>query len=311
MCGVPFRLCSPCHTMTARYLLEQQVPATDVATPLPAPAPRLSPAKPAGPARPEVGAARPTRVLLVEDDDTLRTALRLLLTRHGYTVFEEGTGQSGLRSAYLRSPDLVLLDVILPGIDGYEVLRRLRAVSDVPVIFLTARSDSADVVIGLTSGADDYIVKPCHSIEIIARIERVLHRYRAAERQDEAVYDDGVLRLDSQRLQAWVAGAPLPLSVTEFRVLDRLVRHANVVQHFATLLKSGWDAPAAVGRDRVKFTVSRLRGKLDGTPVGGESVVSVRGIGYLYRSPTTPPLPPPGRTSPPVGYGHAPTLQGL
>lgn len=308
VCGMPFRLCSACHTMTTQYLLEQQVPATDVAMPLPTPAREVSPAKPAAPAHPEIRAARPTQVLLVEDDDAIRLGVGLALTRYGYTVFAEDTGQAGLRSAYLRSPELVLLDVMLPDIDGYEVLRRLRTVSDVPVIFLTARSESVDVVLGLSSGADDYIVKPCQAVELVARIERVLHRYRTAERQHEALYDDGLLRLDSQRQQAWVASAPLPLSATEFRVLDRLVRHANVVQHFATLLKTGRDAPAPAARDRVKFTVSRLRSKLDGTPVGADSIVSVRGIGYLYRSPTTPPLPPHRRTSPAGGYGHGHTL---
>ncbi|MEY9997007.1 DNA-binding response OmpR family regulator [Streptomyces sp. V4I8] len=310
VCGVPFRLCSACHTMTTQYLLEQHVPATDVTMQLPPPPRDNSPAKPSDRTAVVAGPARPTRLLLVEDDEMVRTALRLALTSRGYTVLDVGTGHAGLRSAYLQRPDLVLLDVMLPGIDGYEVLRRLRTVSDVPVIFLTARSDIADVVVGLTSGADDYITKPCRTVEIIARIERVLHRYRAAERQHDAVYDDGLLRLDSQQHQAWAVGDQLPLSMTEFRVLDRLVRHAGLVQHFATLLEAGWDAAAPPARDRIKFTISRLRSKLDGTPVGGESIVSVRGIGYLYRSPTAPPLPSPRRTSPPAGYGHAHTLQG-
>ncbi|MEV0373385.1 response regulator transcription factor [Streptomyces sp. NPDC050636] len=295
--------------MTTQYLLDQHVPATEIGTPQSSAPREPSRSEPAGPTRLDLGPARPTRLLLVEDDDAILEALRLGLMRRGYTVLAEGTGRAGLRSAYLQRPDLVLLDVMLPDIDGYEVLRRLRTVSDVPAIFLTARNDTADTVVGLESGADDYIVKPCHLIEIIARIERVLHRYRAAERQHDDVYDDGLVRLDSQQHQAWAAGSPLPLSTTEFRVLDRLVRHAGLVQHFATLLEAGWDALApAAARDRIKFTISRLRSKLDGTPVGGESIVSVRGIGYLYRSPTTPPLPAPRRTSTPAGYGHAHTL---
>ncbi|MFC5201753.1 helix-turn-helix domain-containing protein [Streptomyces kaempferi] len=106
-------------------------------------------------------------------------------------------------------------------------------------------------------------------------------------------------------------GLPVVLSVTEFRVLDRLVRHVGTVQHFATLLKAGWDVSDPSARARVKFTASRLRGKLDATPVGGGSIVSVRGIGYLYRSPTAPPLPAARPPSAPGGYGHAHALRGL
>ncbi|MEV2198335.1 response regulator transcription factor [Streptomyces phaeochromogenes] len=220
----------------------------------------------------------------------------------------EGTGHAGLRSAYLQRPDPVLLDVILPDTDGFEVLRRLRTVSDVPVIFLTARNDSVDTVVGLTSGADDYTTKPCQPREIIARIERVLHRYRATERRHDDIYDDGPLRLDSEQHQAWAAGSPLPLSTTEFRVLDHLVRRADTVQYFTTLLQAGWDNPAPSARDRIKFTISRLRSKLDTTPAGGASIVSVRGIGYLYRSPTTPPNPTPSPQYAPTPAGYSHTL---
>ncbi|MFH8371231.1 response regulator transcription factor [Streptomyces sp. NPDC018031] len=308
MNGVPFRFCPACYPMATQYLLDQGVPATGIEVPRrPVPS---EPGRtlPTGTARPESGPARPTQLLLVEDDEAVLLALRAVLMRWGYEVLVEGTGRAGLRSAYLQRPDLVLLDVMLPDIDGFEVLRRLRTVSDVPVIFLTARSDSVDVVVGLTSGADDYIVKPCQPVEIAARIERVLHRYRAAEGRGDDVYDDGLLRLDSQRQQAWAAGSRLPLTTAEFRVLNRLVRHAGVIQHVGRLLDEGWDDPDPTAHGRVKFVISRLRGKLDRTPVGGGSIVSVRGVGYLYRSPTTPPLPAPRRDSAPAGYGHARSL---
>ncbi|MFD5206589.1 response regulator transcription factor [Streptomyces anulatus] len=297
--------------MTAQYLLNQRVPASELVTvglaePADPPAPVPVPGKTG---RKEEEPAQPTRLLLVEDDDAIREALCLALTRQGYEVLGEGTGRAGLRSAYLQRPDLVLLDVMLPDIDGMEVLRRLRRVSDVPVIYLTARSDPIDVIVGLETGADDYIVKPCQAREINARIRRVLYRYRAAERRDGDVYDDGLLRLDSLQQQAWTAGVPLPLSRTEFRVLDRLVRRTGAVQHFGTLLEAGWGAASPGARDRVKFTVSRLRGKLDATPVGGGSIVSVRGMGYLYRSPTTPALPPsPKPAAASTGYGHTHAL---
>lgn len=307
--GAPFPFCSACYTVTAHYLLDQRVPACELVT-----VGLTEPAEPPAPVPGKTGRkdeepAQPTRLLLVEDDDAVREALCLALTRQGYEVLGEATGRAGLRSAYLQRPDLVLLDVMLPDIDGMEVLRRLRTVSDVPVIYLTARSDPIDVIVGLETGADDYIVKPCQSREINARIRRVLYRYRAAERRDGDVYDDGLLRLDSPQQHAWAAGVPLPLSRTEFRVLDRLVRHTGAVQHFGTLLEAGWGAASPGARDRVKFTVSRLRGKLDATPVGGGSIVSVRGMGYLYRSPTTPALPPsPKPAAASTSYGHTRAL---
>ncbi|WNF31108.1 response regulator transcription factor [Streptomyces sp. C11-1] len=166
------------------------------------------------------------------------------------------------------------------------------------------------MVVGLETGADDYIIKPYQGAEINARIRRVLYRYRAAERREGDVYDDGLLRLDSAQQQARTAGSPLPLSRTEFRVLSRLARHAGAVQHFGTLLEAGWGAANPGARDRVKFTVSRSRGKLDATPVGGGSIVSVRGMGYLYRSPTTPALPAsPKPVSGSTGYGHTHALR--
>ncbi|MFW6695544.1 response regulator transcription factor [Streptomyces sp. MAR4 CNX-425] len=320
--GSPFRFCAACSTMAVHYLLDQQVPAAEVVTQrLPDPPGPAARADRAEPDRPDGGPDRRPRLLMIEDDEALQEVLAAVLTRQGYEILAEGTGRAGLRSAYLQRPDLILLDYMLPDIDGGEVLRRLRTVSDVPVIYLTARDDSIDVVSGLESGADDYVVKPFQFKELRARIDRVLHRYRAAERRHGDVFDDGVLRLDSPRQRAWAAGSPLALSGTEFRVLDRLVRHAETVQHFATLLETGWDAPPPGARGRVKFTVSRLRGKLDATPVGGESIVSVRGLGYLYRSPAAPALPPlpgprdgrgraAGTATAPGGYGHAPRVPG-
>lgn len=304
--GKPFRFCAVCYTMASWYLADQQVRATEISAPGPA---ASRPAVPAAPAL--SGTAPPARLLVVEDDDAVREALRVMLMRRGYEVLVEGTGRDGLRSSCLRRPDLVLLDVMLPDFDGMQLLRRLRTVSDVPVIFLTARSDPIDVVVGLESGADDYITKPCESREIDARIRRVLYRYRAAEGRRGGIFDDGLLRLDSEQRRAWAAGLPLSLSVAEFRVLDRLVRRAGTVQHFATLLEAGWDVSDPGAQGRVKFTVSRLRGKLDATPVGGGSIVSVRGIGYLYRSPAAPPLPAARPPSTPGAYGHAHALRNL
>ncbi|RBL79088.1 hypothetical protein DDE05_60385 [Streptomyces cavourensis] len=138
------------------------------------------------------------------------------------------------------------------------------------------------------------MVRPCGSRELNARIRRVLFRYRAIERREGNVYDDGLLRLDSAQQRAWTARSPLPLSRTEFRVLDRLARHAGAVQHFGTLLEAGWGTPDPGSRDRIKFTVSRLRGKLDATPVGGGP--SSRSVGWATS--TAPPAHPSCRPPP-------------
>ncbi|UED85063.1 response regulator transcription factor [Streptomyces profundus] len=303
------RLCGPCHKAAIDFLIGQGVTARDIrAVPLtgPEPQPDPVPATPAAPsARHPVGRPlRPARVLLIEDDDALRDVLRMVLTRgDAYLVSSARDGETGLRAAYTQRPDLVLLDIMLPGIDGIEVLRRLRGVSDVPVIFLTARSDSQDLVIGLAAGADDYIVKPFDVNELKARIARVLRRHQVTESR-QAVYEDGLLRLNSLTLEAHVVGEPLALTPTEFRLLNQLVRFPGAVQPFGQLLAAAWNDPGGRGANRVKFMVSRLRRKLDATPLGSDAIASARGIGYFYRPPVSPPPPADPRT-PPAGHGHA------
>ncbi len=299
------RLCGPCYKAAIDFLIGQGVTADDVrAVPLAAPEARPVPA-PATPAAPGVPhpatgrPGRPFRLLLIEDDEALRDILGMLLPRSdGYLVSSVGDGETGLRAAYTQRPDLVLLDIMLPGINGIEVLRRLRSVSDVPVIFLTARSDDQDLVIGLAAGADDYIVKPFNARELKARVARVLRRHQATEHQ-RAVYEDGLLRLDSLTLEARVVGKPLELTPTEFRLLNQLVRHPGAVQPFGQLLAVAWNDPGGRATSRVKFMVSRLRRKLDATPLGGDAIASARGIGYFYRPPAGPPPAGPPSTSPP------------
>lgn len=303
------RLCDTCYEVAVDFLVGQGVAARDVTTvrltergeqsPAPdEPAPGPVPPSPAGSPRP-----RP-RVLLIEDDESMVTVIGMVLSRRGgYRVSHALDGATGLREAYAQRPDLVLLDIMLPGIDGIEVLRRLRSVSDVPVIFLTARSDDQDLVIGLAAGADDYIVKPFRPEELLARMARVLRRHGSTETQ-EPVYEDGLLRLNSLSLEAHVVGRPLELTPVEFRLLDLLVRNAGAVQPFGHLLATAWNDPGGQASARVKFAVSRLRRKLDATPLGGDAIVSARGIGYFYRPPSAS-RPPADEETPRTGHGHA------
>ncbi|WP_220182644.1 response regulator transcription factor [Streptomyces reniochalinae] len=323
------RLCDPCYQAALDFLIGQGVTARDVdtirltdATPsadalrsndantTPSPAASALPALPPGSvpaavrAVPGGGPRRRPRALLIEDDEALVAALEAALSRSGgYQVSHAYDGSTGLREAYARRPDIVLLDIMLPGIDGIEVLRRLRSVSDIPVIFLTARGDDQDLVIGLAAGADDYVVKPCSPRELLARMARVLRRHGETA-HEPAVWEDGLLRLDSLSLEAHVVGQPLELTPIEFRLLDLLVRNAGAVQPFGRLLAAAWNDPEAAAFSRVKFAVSRLRRKLDATPLGGDAIVSARGIGYFYRSPSAP-RPPADTETPREGHGHA------
>lgn len=309
--GTESQVCADCRELAVAFLINSGVPGSAVEVrPLPGyMAERGSDegataiAPPPAPAT----ADHRARVLLIEDDPHVAAAQAAVLTRHRYSVVHKLSGSDGLRAAQAERPDLVLLDLGLPDMDGYETLTRLRTVSDVPVIVVTARADLRSRLHGFNLGADDYVVKPYASAELLARMERVLHR-AAPKQWVDHVYDDGLLRLDSQNFVAAVADAPLRLTRTEFRVLDLLVRNTGVVQPFRKLLARAWDDPDGRDTDKVKFTISRLRGKLDSTVVGSESIVSARGVGYLYRAPgpTAPGTPAaPESPSPRPGYGHA------
>ncbi|WP_413102395.1 response regulator transcription factor [Streptomyces sp. Inha503] len=303
------RLCDTCYETALDFLVSQGVSASDVRTVRLTDRDTAQPQPPAQTQQQTEALVRPPtrrrpRVLMIEDDETVATAMGILLPRRGgYEFSHARDGSTGLREAYAQRPDLVLLDIMLPGIDGIEVLRRLRSVSDVPVIFLTARSDDQDLVIGLAAGADDYIVKPISVTELLARMARVLRRHGSTESQ-EPVYEDGLLRLNSLSAEVHVVGKPLQLTPIEFRLLNCLVRNAGKVQPFEHLLATAWSDPGGQASTRVKFAVSRLRRKLDATPLGGDAIVSARGIGYVYRAPSTA-RPTADTETPRLGHGHA------
>ncbi|MEN3309570.1 MAG: hypothetical protein V7603_5772 [Micromonosporaceae bacterium] len=227
-----------------------------------------------------------SRLLMVEDDPDITLALRLLFTRAGYEVNHAGDGRSGLREAYASHPDLVVLDVGLPEMDGWQVLERLRDVSDVPVLVLTAHGQETDKVRGLRSGADDYLTKPFANAELLARVEALLRRSSNAATWASQVYDDGLLNLDPTGRRAYVHGEEVRLTPTEFRLLNALVRHAGAVLSPNQLLAQAWDDPTGIGQERVKFAVLRLRRKLGWTDPETSPIESVRGFGYRYRRPS-------------------------
>ncbi len=226
-----------------------------------------------------------SRLLVVEDEPDIAQALKLLLQRAGHQVSHAKDGRTGLRDAYTERPELVILDIGLPGMDGWQVLERLRDVSDVPVLLLTAHGQETDKVRGLRGGADDYLTKPFTNAELVARVEALLRRSGSAAQWADEVYDDGALRIDPAARRAFVGGDEVRLTPTEFRLLNVLVRHAGAVLSPNQLLAQAWDDPTGIGPERVKFAVLRLRRKL-GWSDTDSPIESVRGFGYRYRRPS-------------------------
>ncbi|MGK5631068.1 response regulator transcription factor [Streptomyces sp. URMC 123] len=226
-----------------------------------------------------------TRVLVVEDDPDVALALRVLLTRAGYEVLAADNGRDGLKRLFADRPALMILDVGLPELNGWEVLERTRDMTDLPVLLLTARGAERDRVRGLRAGADDYLPKPFGNEELLARVEALLRRSSPARWSGQ--YLDEALRLVPERRAAVWQGHEVRLSAIEFRLLQVLVRNRGRVVTVEQLLARVWDDPDGVGRDRVKFAVLRLRRKL-AEAAGADAedpLEAVRGLGYRYRAP--------------------------
>jgi len=225
------------------------------------------------------------RVLVIEDDQDISLGIRTVLSRSGFEVASSGDGKQGLRAFHAARPDLVVLDIGLPSLDGWGVLERIRDMSDVPVLILTAHGSESDKVRGLNSGADDYLTKPFGNRELAARVEALLRRPRTEQAQAE-VYDDGNLLVRLGAREVSVGGAQVTLTPTEFRLLAALIRHPGQTLTPDQLLELAWNDPLGVGPERVKFGVMRLRRKLgQGAGEPGALIESVRGFGYRYAPP--------------------------
>ena len=227
------------------------------------------------------------RVLVVEDDKDISLGIRTVLSRDGFDVTTSADGKDGLRVFHDSRPDLVVLDIGLPTLDGWAVLERIRDLSDVPVLILTAHGNEADKVRGLHGGADDYLTKPFSNRELAARLEALLRRPRTGQAEVE-VYDDGRLQVNLGSREVSVDGAPVVLTPTEFRLLAALIRRPGQTLTPDQLLKIAWNDPLGIGPDRVKFGIMRLRRKLDRDSAGaglGSSIQAVRGFGYRYVAP--------------------------
>jgi two-component system KDP operon response regulator KdpE len=225
------------------------------------------------------------QLLLVEDDAPIRHALVRALTDRGHVVTSTTTAMAALQQVVEAPPDLVILDLGLPGLDGYEALRMLRAVSEVPVVVATARDDEADIVRALNAGADDYLVKPFGPGQIDARVRAVLRRAGDGTGSRAAPIQVGGLWLDGQAHEAVLDGIPLELSKREFDLLYYLARHAGQVVPKRDLLTHVWRMPYGGADKTVDVHVSWLRRKMGETAQEPRYLYTVRGVGIKLAAP--------------------------
>jgi two-component system, OmpR family, KDP operon response regulator KdpE len=222
-------------------------------------------------------------ILMVEDEAGLRNAVRLYLEMEGYRVVTAVDGEEGLTKTREDLPDVILLDVMLPGIDGFETLRRLRRFSSAPVLIITAKGDENDVVKGLRLGADDYVRKPFGQAELASRIQAVLRRTSAAAAEDDtAIVVDDYLTLDFVRHEVYAGGEKVQFRPTEYRLLYHLATNPGRVQTYEQLLAKVWGPEYRDEDNYVRLYITYLRKKIEPDPAHPRYILTERGLGYRF-----------------------------
>ncbi len=221
-----------------------------------------------------------TRVLIVEDEESLADPLAFLLRKEGFETTVAVDGPAALAEFDRTGADIVLLDLMLPGMSGTEVCKQLRARSAVPVIMLTARDSEIDKVLGLELGADDYVTKPYSARELIARIRAVLRRGAEADEISDAILEAGPVRMDIERHIVSVDGAQIPMPLKEFDLLEYLMRNKGRVLTRGQLIDRVWGSDYVGDTKTLDVHVKRLRSKIESDPANPALLVTVRGLGY-------------------------------
>ncbi|CAB0536177.1 response regulator transcription factor [Corynebacterium diphtheriae bv. mitis] len=223
-----------------------------------------------------------TSILLVEDEESLADPLAFLLRKEGFDVVIAGDGPSALVEFDRNAIDIVLLDLMLPGMSGTDVCKRLRAVSSVPVIMVTARDSEIDKVVGLELGADDYVTKPYSSRELIARIRAVLRRGGETIEESDEILGSGRIHMDVERHTVTVDGEEISMPLKEFDLLEYLMRNSGRVLTRGQLIDRVWGADYVGDTKTLDVHIKRLRSKIEPEPSAPCYVITVRGLGYKY-----------------------------
>ena len=222
------------------------------------------------------------KVLLIEDEESLGEALEYQLGREGYEVERVTDGATGLDRFSTRGADLVLLDLMLPGMAGEEICKEIRRTSNVPIIMLTARDAEVDKVVGLELGADDYVTKPFHTRELLARIKAVLRRSTTESSSSDGVLEGGGIRLDPDRFEVTVEGEPVHMPRKEFELLELLMENSGRVLTRDTLIDRIWGADYFGDTRTLDVHIKRLRAKCEKDPHTPAHLITIRGLGYKF-----------------------------
>lgn len=222
------------------------------------------------------------KILVIDDEEQTVQLIAMLLEQRGFEVIKAYRADEGLRQAYRHQPDLVLLDVMMNDMTGWDVCTRLREMSEVPIMFVTARGDVKDIVNGLNIGADDYIVKPFDNEELIARVRAHLRRAPYPELSEELKFDNGNFRINFLNREVWVDGELVHLTPKEFSLLAVLIQNVGNVVARAELVKQAWGVEYRESVDSLKLYVHYLRQKLEKDPQNPKYIMTSRGVGYRF-----------------------------
>ncbi|MCU1416583.1 MAG: DNA-binding response regulator [Schumannella sp.] len=225
-----------------------------------------------------------TRILIVEDEPSLSEPLAFLLQREGYETEIAGDGRAALTVFDRAGADLILLDLMLPGLSGTEVCKEIRTRSSVPIIMLTAKDSEVDIVVGLELGADDYVTKPYSSRELLARIRAVLRRRIDTEGDDDGVVEVGAVRMDVERHSVAVEGREVNMPLKEFELLELLLRNAGRVLTRGQLIDRVWGSDYFGDTKTLDVHIKRIRSKIEQNPSEPDRLVTVRGLGYRFEA---------------------------
>lgn len=223
-------------------------------------------------------------VLLIEDESPIRRFLRTTLSGHGYKLIEASTGEDGLNLASEHRPEVVILDLGLPDIDGIEVAKQLREWTSVPIIVLSARGQEQDKITALDAGADDYLTKPFGTGELLARLRAAQRRAKTGDETEEPEFSVGELRVDRARRQVFVRGCEVHLTPNEYKLLSTLIKHAGKVVTHKLLLKEVWGQHYGTENHYVRVYMGQLRLKLEQDPARPEYLLTEPGVGYRLRA---------------------------